>query len=442
MRDGKSGLTIAFAEVLQRIATREMDADAVQAAKARILDMLGVTFDGLDYPASEVAFRSVNPSDGPCTVIGRKVTTTAADAAFVNAVTSHITGQADNGGGSHPGTFVVPVSLALGEQHRRSGKEVLSAIVVGYEAAQRMTVAAGTALHSNGFRWVPVIGAFGAAASASVLSRFDTRQFANALNFAAHMAGGFNEPLGQGTMESNVHAGLAARAGITAAALAGAGGETSRSALDGAAGFFTSFARGRDYDSGALTAETTRLGIHNAWSKPFAACKANQETMRLIRLLQPGGLPLAEIERVIITRPAKDYDAPGICDDPPYRNQSQALMSARFTSIATLLGKPVENSRYFRESFGDPDVETLAHSTTLLTADAGEETVTVKIVRKDGQTLTLCSADVAGLNIDPDLEARFEALASPRLRGTTKNVLDLLSNLESAPDIGRLTKLM
>ncbi|MCK1353262.1 MmgE/PrpD family protein [Bradyrhizobium sp. CW7] len=442
MQTGKSDLTAAFAEVLQSIATTELSSDAVQAAKQRILDMLSVTFDGLNDPASETAFRSMTPSYGPCSIIGRKATAAAADAAFVNAVTSHATGQADCGGGGHPGTFVVPVCLAVGEQHRRSGKEILSAIVVGYEAAQRMTVAAGAALHSNGFRWVPAIGVFGAAASASILSGLNTREFANALNFAANMAGGVYEGMGDGTMESHVHAGLAARSGVTAAAFARAGGESSPTTLDGAAGFFSTFARGRDHEPGALTAEAKRLGIHSAWSKPFAACKANQETMRLIRLLHPTSLTPSEIERIIITRPARDYDAPGICDEPPYHNKVQAVMSARFTAVATLLGKPVMGSRYFYESFGDSDVEEVAHKTTLLTTDAGDETVTVEVVRRDGPTLTLRSKDVAGATWDVDLEARFETLASPRLHGATRSVLDLVASLESITDMDRLMQLV
>ncbi|WP_439397370.1 MmgE/PrpD family protein [Bradyrhizobium sp. PMVTL-01] len=90
--------------------------------------------------------------------IGRSATVTAADAPFVNAVASHVTGQADCGGGGHPGTFVVPVSLAVGEQRRRSGREVSAAIAVGYEATQRMQVAVGAATPSNGFRAVPTIG--------------------------------------------------------------------------------------------------------------------------------------------------------------------------------------------------------------------------------------------------------------------------------------------
>ncbi|OSI79312.1 hypothetical protein BSZ22_01845, partial [Bradyrhizobium canariense] len=56
-----SDLTAAFAEVMQSIVTTELAPDVLDAAKQRILDMLSVTFDGLDEPASEVAFRSVSP---------------------------------------------------------------------------------------------------------------------------------------------------------------------------------------------------------------------------------------------------------------------------------------------------------------------------------------------------------------------------------------------
>lgn len=89
--------------------------------------------------------------------------------------------------------------------------------------------------------------------------------------------------------------------------------------------------------------------------------------MRLIRSLEPASLAPSEIERVIITRPATDYDAPGICAEPPYHNTNLTLMSAKFTSIATLLGKPVSETSYFKESFGDAEVEEVAHKTTLPT---------------------------------------------------------------------------
>ncbi|MET4323948.1 MmgE/PrpD family protein [Bradyrhizobium sp. RT5a] len=444
MQTRKPDLTAAFADVLQSVATAELPRDAVQAAKQRILDFMSVTFNGLDLPASGVAFRSVSPCDGPCTVIGRNATAAAADAAFVNGVTSHTTGQEDDGGGGHPGTFVVPVSLAIAEQHRRSGKQVLSAIAVGYEAAHRMHMAAGAGLISNKFRAVPTIGVFGAAASASVLLGLDTGKFANALNFAANMTGGLLESLGDGTIELYVHAGLAARAGITAAALARAGGETSPRTLDGPNGFFSTFVGGH-FEVDPLTGETRELGILSVRSKPFPACALNQDTMLMIRSLQPAGFSPSQIERVTVIRPAKganSYNAPGVMADPPYHNMTQAQMSARFTSIAALLGKPVTELRYFRESFGDRDVEEIAHRTTLLVSDSGVDTISVEVVLKGGQTLTMRPSDVADMSWDTAIEAKFDRLASPRLHAATRSVRDVVASLESAPDIGRLMLLV
>lgn len=445
MQAKKSDLTADFAEVLQSVATTALTRSAVEVAKQRVVDMLSVTFGGLDEPASGVAFRSINPSNGPCTVIGRNATAAAADAAFVNAVTSHTTGQEDCGGGSHPGTFVLPVSLAVGEQYRRSGQEVLSAIAVGYEAAHRMGMAVRGGVHANGFRVVSTIGVFGAVASASVLTGLDTRKFAAALNFAANMAAGFQEGLRDGTMECYFHAGFAARAGVAAAALARAGGVMSPRTLDGQFGFFNTFARGTNCDPGALTAETKELGILSARSKPFPACALNADTMLTIRSLQPAGFSPSQIERVIITRPetgVSGYYAPGVMADPPYHNMLQAQMSAKFTAVAALLGKPVTELRYFRESFGDRDVEEVAQKTSLLVAAREADGITIEVVLKDGATLIMRPADVADMSWDTDIDAKFEKFASPTLHGATRSVREVVAGLESAPDIGRLMQLV
>lgn len=437
-------LAMAFAEVLQKLAVGELRPDVMQAAKERILDALAVTFDGLDEPASKVAFRSVNSSGGACTLIGRIASAAAADAAFVNAVACHATGQADCGGGGHPGTYVIPVALAVGEQRRRSGKEVLSAIAVGYEAAHRMAKAVGPAPHANGFRSVPTIGVFGAAASAAVLSGFDAGSLATALNFAANMAGGFYQCLVDGTIEAHIHAGQAARSGIYAADLAGAGGEASPFALDGPHGFFSIFTRGH-YDGRALTSESEEIGVLCAWSKPSPACAVNQDTMLMIRSLQPVGFAASEIERVVLRRPAGGWnglDTPGVINEPPYRNMIQAQMSAKFTAIAAVLGRPVTELSYFRESFRDPEVEQIAQKTTVIADQPSADAITVEVMLKSGRTVVMRSEDVAEMKSSMNIEATFERLASPRLHDATRSVLDVVKSLEDAPDIGRLMQLV
>jgi 2-methylcitrate dehydratase PrpD len=445
MDTNNTDLTTAFVEQLQAVAAKASFADVKDAAKERILDALSVIYDGLGEPASRVAFDSVRPCDGPCTVIGRNATALAADAAFVNAVASHVTGQADCGGGGHPGTFVIPVSLALGERYRCSGREVLRAIAVGYEAAHRMQLAAGPGVGLNGFRSLPMIGVFGAAASASVLSGFDTGRFAAALNFAANMAGGLIQCLADGSVEAHIHAGLAARAGVIAAALAGAGGKTSPSTLDGPSGYFRTFARGQHFDASVLTAETAKLAIFSVKSKWFPVCWVNQEGMLLIRSLQPAGIASSLIERVTVIRPKKGqngYDVPGVMAAPPYHDQLQAQMSAKFTVCAALLGRPVTETRYFRESFGDPEVEQVARKTSLLVNETGEDKVTVEVVLKDGRTILMRSDDVVDMGWEKDMRARFKRLASAKLRETAHTVCEVVETLETEPDIGRLMQLL
>ncbi|WP_346658680.1 hypothetical protein [Bradyrhizobium sp. 143] len=210
-------------------------------------------------------------------------------------------------------------------------------------------------------------------------------------------------------MEVYLQAGLTARAGINATGFAGAGGEAAPGTLDGDYGFLNAFMCGH-HNAGALIADMTELGILTARSKPFLACWVNRNTMLVIRSLQPGGRAPSQIERVTVTRPAtgeNGYDGPGIMADPPYRSMIQAAMSAKFTSISALLGKPVTELRYIRESFGDRDVEEITKKTSLLVTESDADGIKVEVHLKDGRTLTMHSADVPDMSWDTDIEVRF-----------------------------------
>ncbi|WP_439397371.1 MmgE/PrpD family protein [Bradyrhizobium sp. PMVTL-01] len=197
---------------------------------------------------------------------------------------------------------------------------------------------------------------FGAVASASVLSGFDIGRFATALNFAADMAGGCYQCFRDGTMEGHFHSGHAARAGIIAAALAGAGGEASPGALDGPDGFFSTFARGQ-YDARPLTEKTTELAILRARSKPFSACAVNQDTMLVIRSLQPAGFAPSDIERVKLTRPARGWnglDTPGVMADPPCQNILQAMSRRSSLPVLHLSANPSRSCGTFESHIREP----------------------------------------------------------------------------------------
>lgn len=161
----------------------------------------------------------------------------------------------------------------------------------------------------------------------------------------------------------------------------------------------------------------------------------------MIRALQPAGLAPSQIERVILTRRARGKngcDGPGILAAPPFQNMQKAQMSARYTCISALLGKPVTQLRYFRESFGDRDVGEVARKTSLLLDERDVDAITVEVVF----TLTMRSADVADMSWDTDIDAKFERLASPRLHAATRSVRDVVASPETVPDIGWLIHLV
>ncbi|OCK58372.1 hypothetical protein LMTR3_21430 [Bradyrhizobium sp. LMTR 3] len=65
----------------------------------------------------------------------------------------------------------------------------------------------------------------------------------------------------------------------------------------------------------------------------------------------------------------------------------------------------------------------------MLVADGDEDGITVEVVLKNGRILTMRSSDGADMSWDAAIAAKFERLASLRLRAATRSVLDVGGNL-------------
>lgn len=139
-------------EALAR-AVLAFDADAIPAsvlaqAKLLLLDTIGCGFagvnEGVARASCDVALRMGGPPE--CALIGRKERTGLANAVLANGVAVRVLdlndylvneskGQPEAGG--HPSDNI-PVALAAGAARARSGRDVLAAIVAGYEIYARL----------------------------------------------------------------------------------------------------------------------------------------------------------------------------------------------------------------------------------------------------------------------------------------------------------------
>jgi 2-methylcitrate dehydratase PrpD len=443
MQTKPRGLARAFGRFLVNLSYEDLPAVVIEGAKSRMLDALSVSFNGSTLPHGQVALRSIRGSKGTCTILGEQTKAAAADAAFVNAVLGHSTLHEDVGGGGHPGTYIIPVALAVGEGRGGAGQDLLTAVITGYEAAARLTQAVPPEMMARGFRAVPALGVFGAAAAAGKIRRLTEEPMAAALDLAANLAGGLYQGFCEGTMEGYFHAGFAARNGILAADLAEAGADTSCLTLEGPHGFFQTFG-GAQGNPAALLGAGDGFGIRRVLRKPFPACALNQETMLLATSLGRTSIAARDIEKIVIRRPVaglNSFTAPGVRSDPPYTNMLQAQMAAKFTVVASLLGRPVEDVGYYRDSYGDPEVAEVARRTELV-AEARQGGA-VEVYLKGGQKVKI-SGDVSG-ELKPDIEMmreKFRNLASAILGNRTKEVLETIMSLGCVHNIRDLTVLL
>ena len=167
---------------------------------------------------------------------------TRVGAVFANAVAIAVRNQCDSYHMlTHPGVLIVPAGIAVAEGEGRSGRELLTALVAGYEVQCRCARDFIPSTPARGFRASPVYGILGCSAAAARLMGLNVERTGHAIALAAGFAGGLIEGQRTGARDSHFAEGQAARNGIWAATLAAQDFEGALTALEGAGGFYNAF---------------------------------------------------------------------------------------------------------------------------------------------------------------------------------------------------------
>ena len=161
----------------------------------------------------------------------------AAEAAQVNAVMSDAAASDDSDLRAivHCGTPLTATALALAERTGANGRDVLAAMVIGYEAAGRIGGPISPQFRDRGHHG-SLIAIFAAAVCAGKLLKLDAAQLAQTIALAATSASGLVKAADT-SVAREYHAGLVTRAGIDAALAAQKGFIAEESILEGPTGF-------------------------------------------------------------------------------------------------------------------------------------------------------------------------------------------------------------
>lgn len=356
--------------VSQRIAafTSRLAWDAIPApvqdkCKASLLHNLGVAVAGGPLLAVPPSYLNALQEGGAMAasrllISGRAATPETA--ALVNGALMHARAQDDVyfPGLTHAGSVMTPAALALAEARNQSGRDLLTALVAGYEAASALSQ--GFAMRSSlrGFRPTGIFGVFASSVAAAHLLGLDQTATADAIGIAAHMAAGTSQPWVAGTPEWQLHIGFAARNGIMAARLAAAGMHGAPDALEGKAGFYRAFcdgtegadAVGRDLGQNWRSLEVTY--------KPFAVCAILQMPVtQAIALATEHDLRQEDIRAVRLRLPPVEAAVPGTDSRGPYAGVGSTLMSAQFCLAMALTRRGARGEDLQR--LQDPELQPL-----------------------------------------------------------------------------------
>ncbi len=140
----------------------------------------------------------------------------------------------------HTGSVVVPPALALAQSRHLSGRELIVALVAGYEVAVRVGMAV-MPTHYRFWHSTATNGTFGAAACAAKALALDADGVQRTLGLAGTQAAGLNTFFESGDMTKSVHPGKAGLNGILSAQLAALGTTSPPTILEHPKGYLNAF---------------------------------------------------------------------------------------------------------------------------------------------------------------------------------------------------------
>ena len=235
--------------------------DAAEKAKRTALDCIGATLAGVSEPISQTVTQYVKKLSGPAqaSIFGAGIKVSLADAALANGCIAHALDYDDCGVKiGHPSVLVLPAVFSLGEHLGASGKDILTAYIVGLEVEGKLALHADFKLMQARLNHQTWYGSIGAAAACAKLLKLDLAKTRMALGIAANFACGLSA--NHGSMAGAMAAGNACRNGVVAALMAQEGITANADIIETKNGFFERW---------WAQATTTRRAWQTVWASRF-----------------------------------------------------------------------------------------------------------------------------------------------------------------------------
>ena len=448
-------LAYRFAEYLSEMEYDTLPPSVVAKTKRCIFDAIGCALEAFDIDAVALTRATVAALDGAgsrrAVIWGASQSAHFLDAALVNCVAIHGLLHDDTlmNVSGHPAGPVIAAAFAVGEDRSAGGREILRAIVAGYELMGRLggRGALSFAAQRRGLRANSIFGAFGAAAAAASLLRLDRDRYAQAIAATASFACGILEPLRAGTMEWRHETGVAARNGIMAGLFAEQGLRAAPHAIEGAFGFMRAFPN-LPADAVDTSDFGTRFEIEATFHKPYptASDRSWNAALSLVAsLVREHAVDHRDVNAVRVRVFARKLDYPGLGYRGPFDTVDQAAFSKPWAIAAIVRYGTLVGTHY-------ADLNEAAHARLVpLIAIEGAEGYNefqchVSIELAGGSRLEAGSDDVSASTFFPEQDELFERVRR-MLEGRVpleelRNIANAVEHIDETGDVREVARLL
>jgi 2-methylcitrate dehydratase PrpD len=400
---------------IQDTTYESLPEDIVLRAKERVLDTLAACLAGSygwEYP-NELIESLGCCGTGESVIFGRAERKSSAGAAMINAAFAHAV-ELDDGhrnAGVHAGATIVPTALAVGTELGSSGKDVLAAIVLGYDVTYRFARNMTPAEIEKGFHPSATCGTLGSAAVTAKLLKCGSAASANTLGLAGLQAAGLMEATLSGQTSKCVMVGHGALAGILSGFMASKGLPSPQRIFEGKSGLLQ--AMSRDVPVGEITKD---LGGHyeisDTYVKLYPTCRHCHVAIEGIAALkEENGFSPEDVDRIAIGTFPIAYNLTGKIHEP--EDTASARFSMPFAVAVSLVKSSVGMADLEGNALSDPNLRSLARKVEVrvdqgITSEFPKKRgAKIEVFLKDGRTL---EKTVFTLKGSPDLPVGWEDL--------------------------------
>ncbi len=397
---------------------------ARQSARLCILDAVGCMAGGIQDPTVlRLAEKISQKNPGYTRIAGTSFTSTRAWASFVN---SHACTYFDLDDGhrkaqGHPGGVIIPLSLMLAAENGCTGKELLTAVVAGYETAVRsaqiIRKAGGPRKGSGGWNIT------GGVAAAAKLCKLKKHEIQNALGLAEYSAPQAPQDRSL-AYPSSMKEGMAwaAHSSITVVDLAEVG-------FDGMLPFLCGAPECEDLGAS--------WEICSTYFKMYACCRFSHPVLDgLTNLIEKNDINPDDIESIKVTSFAKAM----LLDHIPPENPIAAMYSIPFIIGCFLSQKRVGPGEMIFENLNDVEILKIAKKVILVEDPDITDKFPLKclaqvtVILNSGKSI---NSEVLSAKGDPDnpyslaeMRIKFQDMIVPLLGDTGETLYDQLMNVE------------